>query len=123
MISLLSESSQQNSLLAEVREAELYGHRALQRNAAQCEEITMSRSPTHCLRHRAKPLLFSLVGLLPMATGSTASAAVNVCMPLVKAAPVEANTATDAKRSALANWRMDASMHGVEYTGCRLGPS
>src|SRR2546430_1127334 len=90
---------------------------ALQRNAAQCEEITMSRRPTYFLRHRAKPLLFSLVGLLPMATGSTASAAVNVCMPLVKAAPAEANTATDAKRSALANWRMDASMHGVEYTG------
>ena len=72
------------------------------------------------LRHRAKLLLFSLVGVLPIVTGSSAFAAVNVCMPLVKAVPAEANTATDAKRFALANWRKDASMHGVEYTGWGL---
>jgi hypothetical protein len=45
MISLLSESSQQNSLLAEVREAELYGHRARKhpfRSDAVIEETNAS---------------------------------------------------------------------------------
>ena len=68
------------------------------------------------LRHRAL-LLISLVGMIiPIATTSTASAAVNHCKPMVKADPAEANTATNAKRLALTNWTKQVSMHGVEYT-------
>ena len=41
------------------------------------------------LRHRARLLLITLVGVVPIATASTASAAVNHCKPLVKADPAE----------------------------------
>ena len=67
------------------------------------------------LRRHAKLLLISLV-IIPIATTSTAFAAVNHCKPLVKADPAEASIATNAKRLALANWLKHAAMHGVEYT-------
>ena len=65
---------------------------------------------------RASLLLSCLVGAISIGTASMASAAVNHCKPLVKADPVEANTATNAKRLALTNWTKQVSMHGVEYT-------
>jgi len=73
----------------------------------------MSRRASRAPR-AASLLLSSLVGVLPLS--STASAAVNDCLPLLKANPAEASTAIDAKRQALANWLEHASKHGVEYT-------
>jgi hypothetical protein len=73
----------------------------------------MSRRASRAQRS-ASLSLGSLVGAILLS--STASAAVNDCLPLIKADPAEANAAMDAKRQALANWLERASTHGVEYT-------
>jgi hypothetical protein len=58
---------------------------------------------------------FLIVGI-PAVASSAAQAAVNYCMPLMKADPAEGSTMTIAKRLALANWLRRAAIFGVEYT-------
>src|SRR5262245_60305420 len=77
----------------------------------------MSRRRQACsLRSGFTLLLASLIVVSPAVTSSTAHAAVNSCMPLMKADPAEASAVTIAKRLALANWLSRAATFGVEYT-------
>ena len=77
----------------------------------------MSRRRQACsLRSGFRLLLASLIVVSPAVTSSTAHAAVNSCMPLMKADSAEGSTVTIAKRLALANWLSRAAAFGVEYT-------
>jgi len=68
------------------------------------------------LRNRFRLYLATLIMVIPAVTSSIAHAAVNYCMPLMKADPAEGSTVTIAKRLALANWLRRATTFGVEYT-------
>jgi len=68
------------------------------------------------LRTGLSLLLASLIVVIPAVTSSTVHAAVNYCMPMMKADPAEGSTETIARRLALANWLKRAATFGVEYT-------
>lgn len=68
------------------------------------------------LRQGVRLLLACLVAMIPLGPSSAAFAAVQYCMPWVKADPAEGSSMTKAKRLALANWLTHAATFGVEYT-------
>ena len=70
------------------------------------------------LRNRFRLYLATLIMVIPAVTSSIAHAAVNYCMPLMKADPAEGSTVTIAKRLALANWlRRAATRHRIHSMG------
>jgi hypothetical protein len=68
------------------------------------------------LLQQSLALLAPLIMVICAIASSPAHAAVNYCMPLMKADPAEGSTVTIARRLAVANWLRRAATLGLQYT-------